>query len=132
MKKNINNFVNKAFIALFVLSLATYTSMAGIHISGIPTVTVSSAKSDAVSFLMDIPNLEKQNLQVVIRDEDGRIIFREFISKSAYRKVFQINPSDVEKVKFEVLDGKNSLLNNTYHLVRKVEEKMDVQLLSVK
>jgi hypothetical protein len=130
------NIARKALSAALILSLIGSPAMAGYktltHDSERPTVTVMSAKDEVVSFQVAIRNADKEDLQVVIRDADGTVIFREFVKYANYQKVFQISAIDAEKVKFEVFQSKKLVLENTYKLNRKVEEKLDVQLVSVK
>jgi hypothetical protein len=130
------NIARKALSAALVLSLIGSPAMAGYkslnHSSERPTVTVQSAKDEVVSFVVAITNADRQDLQVVIRDAEGTVIFREFVKDANYQKVFQVNTADAEKVKFEVFQSRKLVLENTYKLSRKVEEKLDVQLVSVK
>jgi hypothetical protein len=130
------NIARKALSAALILSLIGSPAMAGYktltHDSERPTVTVMSAKDEVVSFALAVRNADKEDLQVVIRDAEGTVIFREFVKDANYRKVFQINTADAEKVKFEVFQSKKLVLENTYTLSRKMEEKLDVQLISIK
>ena len=136
MNMNKANIARKALSAALVLSLIGSPAMAGYkslnHSSERPTVTVQSAKDEVVSFVVAITNADRQDLQVVIRDAEGTVIFREFVKDANYQKVFQVNTADAEKVKFEVFQSRKLVLENTYKLSRKVEEKLDVQLVSVK
>jgi hypothetical protein len=136
MNMNKANIARKALSAALILSLIGSPAMAGYkglnHDSERPTVTVQSAKDEVVSFVVAIPNADRQDLQVVIRDAEGTVIFREFVKDANYQKVFQVNTADAEKVKFEVFQSRKLVLENTYKLSRKVEEKLDVQLVSVK
>jgi len=136
MTINKANIARKALSAALILSLIGSPAMAGYkslnHDSERPSVTVKSAKDEVVSFVVSIPNADKEDLQVVIRDAEGTVIFREFVKDANYQKVFQINTADAEKVKFEVFQSKKLVLENTYKLNRKMEEKLDVQLISVK
>jgi hypothetical protein len=130
------NIAGKALSAALILSLIGSPAMAGYktftHDSERPTVTVMSAKDEVVSFALAVRNADKEDLQVVIRDAEGTVIFREFVKDANYRKVFQINTADAEKVKYEVFQSKKLVLENTYTLSRKMEEKLDVQLISIK
>ena len=130
------NIARKALSAALILSLIGSPAMAGYksltHDTERPTVTVKSAKDEVVSFMVSIPNADRLDLQVVIRDAEGTVIFREFVKDANYQKVFQVNTIDSEKVKFELFQDKKLVLENTYKLSRKMEEKLDVQLISVK
>jgi len=136
MKQNKASIAHKALSAALILSLLGSPAMAGFsshsHDGGRPTVTVKSAKDEIVSFEVAVPNAEKQDLQVVIKDADGTVIFREFVKDANYQKVFQISTADAEKVKFEVFQDKKLVLQNTYRLTRRVEETLDVQLVTAK
>ena len=136
MKQNKASIAHKALSAALILSLLGSPAMAGYsshsHDGGRPTVTVKSAKDEIVSFEVAAPNAEKQDLQVVIKDADGIVIYREFVKDANYQKVFQISTADAEKVKFEVFQDKKLILQNTYRLTRRVEETLDVQLVTVK
>lgn len=132
MKQNKASIAHKALSAALVLSLLGSPAMAGYssltHDGGRPTITVQSAKDEQVTFQVSIPNGEKQELQVVIRDAEGNALFREFVSKENYTKSFVINSADAEKVKFEVFEGKKLVMENTFKLVKKLEETVNVSL----
>lgn len=132
MKQNKASIANKALSAALVLSLLGSPAMAGYssltHDGGRPTITVKSAQDEQVTFQVAIPNAEKQDLQIVIRDAEGNALFREFVSKENYTKSFVINSAEAEKVKFEVFEGKKLIMENTYRLVKKLEETVNVSL----
>jgi len=136
MKQNKASIAHKALSAALILSLLGSPAMAGYSShsqdGGRPTVTVKSAQDEIVSFEVAVPNADKQDIQVVIKDAEGTVIFREFVKDANYQKVFQISSNDAEKVKFEVFQSKKLVLENTYRLTRRVEETMDVQLVAVK
>jgi hypothetical protein len=136
MKQNTASIARKALSAALILSLLGSPAMAGYSSlsqdGGTPTVTVTSAKDEMVAFQVAVPNADRQDLQVVIRDADGSVIFREFVKDANYSKVFHINTTDSDKVKFEVFQGKKLILDNTFRLTRKFEEKLDVQLVAAK
>jgi hypothetical protein len=136
MKQNKASIAHKALSAALILSLLGSPAMAGYgslsHDGGRPTVTVKSAQDEIVSFEVAVPNADRQDLQVVIKDADGIVIFREFVKDANYQKVFQISSADAEKVKFEVYQDKKLVLENTYRLSRRVVESLDVQLVTAK
>jgi hypothetical protein len=123
---------NKALTAALVLSLLGSTAMAGYssrtHDGGRPTVTVKSTQDEQVTFQVNIPNSEKHDLQIIVRDADGNALFREFVTRENYSKSFVVNSFEAEKVKFEVFDGKQLIMQNTYKMAKKVEETVNVSL----
>jgi hypothetical protein len=132
MKQNKTSLAHKALSAALVLSLLGSPAMAGYsshtHDGGRPTITVKSAQDEQVTFQVNVPNAEKLDIQIVIRDADGNALFREFVTKENYSKSFVINSAEAEKVKFEVFEGKKLIMENTYKLVKKLEETVNVSL----
>jgi hypothetical protein len=129
------SFRNKALSAALALSLLGTTAMATEKVitdGGAPSISVKSSDAGSVSFLVAVPNSGKSDLQVVIRDHEGNVLYRESIKVANYARVFEVQTADVEKVKFEVFQSSKKVLDNTYRLDKKVEESLDVQLVSAK
>jgi hypothetical protein len=132
---NYKSFRNKALSAALALSLLGTTAMATEKVNadgGAPSISVTSHVAGSVTFLVAVPNAEKSDLQVVIRDHEGNVLYREFVKDANYAKAFEVRTADVDKVKFEVFKSRKLVLDNTYRLDKKVEEKLDVQLVSAK
>ena len=132
---NNKSLVNKALSAALALTLLGTTAFAGETLrsdDGTPSISVKSSTAGAVSFLVAVPNATQADLQVVIRDNDGNVLYREFVKDANYAKVFEVQTADIDKVKFEVFKSRKLVIDNTYRLDKKVEEKLDVQLVSVK
>jgi hypothetical protein len=132
---NNNSLFNKALSAALALTLLGTTAMASEKRhsdDGAATISVKSNEAGAVTFVVAVPNANKSDLQVVIRDNDGNVLFREFVKDANYAKAFEVHTADIDKVKFEVFKSRKLVLDNTYRLDKKVEEKLDVQLISVK
>jgi hypothetical protein len=132
---NHKSLFNKALSAALALTLLGTTAMAGEkrhNDDGAATISVKSNTDGNVTFLVAVPNANKADLQVVIRDNDGNVLYREFVKDANYAKAFEVHTTDIEKVKFEVFKSRKLVLDNTYRLDKKVEETLDVQLVSVK
>ena len=132
---NNKSLFNKALSAALALTLLGTTAMAGEKRhsdDGAASISVKSNTAGAVTFLVAVPNEAKADLQVVIRDNDGNVLYREFVKDANYAKAFEVHTADIDKVKFEVFKSRKLVLDNTYRLDKKVEEKLDVQLVSVK
>jgi hypothetical protein len=132
MKQTKTSIANKALSAAIVLSLLGTPALAAYrgqsHDGGRPTITVKSAQDEQVTFEVNVPNAEKQSMQVVIRDAEGNAIYRESASAANYTKTFVFSATEAEKLKFEVYEGKKLVMTNTYRTVRKFEETIDVSL----
>ncbi|WP_336516969.1 hypothetical protein [Pollutibacter soli] len=129
MKKTNNSF--KAFIATAlltgVLSLGAAAQQTVTPSGNIASeVTVKETSQGTALLDLAVNNKSTSPFLVLVRDEGGSIVFREWAKGNSYKKRFKLDIVESDKFYFEVLQDKKLIDSKTLKVAHHTEELIEV------
>lgn len=129
--KYITNSSAKAVLALVFFTfgfsaLSSAQSSSNQQKDIVSEIKMKEASNGVVVFDFAVSNSSKVPYQVLIRDADGSIVFRELVNAGNYAKRFQLNIEESDSYRFEVIQNKKVVDNKTFKITRRIEEKIEV------
>jgi len=79
-------------------------------------------------FELDLKNLPAKGSRLLIKDEEGNVIFEEIIRTETYNVRYKIERNELSRIDFEV-SNKRILMNKTFSINSHMEERIEVAKL---
>ncbi len=101
------------------------------------TIAAAESKSDIrfvhaldgmLVFELNLKELPAKGSNLSIKDESGNLLFEQQIHTETFNVRYKIERNDIRKITFEVT-GKKVLLNKSFSIVSRLEERIEVAKL---
>ena len=128
--KHIKFKIIRSFIALLIAG-TTITFGAAAQTNGSTEKISSEVKVKEAGASLAVLDLSVSNsiaapFLVVIRDEEGAMVFREWVNAAVYQKRFQMSLEKSDSYRFEILQNKKLVDTKTFVATRRMEEFIEV------
>lgn len=87
-----------------------------------------NAQDGMLVFELNLNNLPVKGSMLRIKDEAGNLLFEQGINEVTYNARYKIERNSISKITFEV-SGKKMLLNKSFSIVSRMEERIEVAKL---
>ena len=117
-----------SFLNSFTLTEAQPVFHSALAADSMGDIRFVYAMDGMLVFELNLKDLPVKGSKLQIKDEAGNLIFEQNIKTETFKVRYKIERNDISKITFEVT-GKKILLNKTFSIISRIEERIEVARL---